>query len=114
MSKYTGKEVSTVGLNDAESYAQNYQNSKGNFGANDLMNYAYFSVDALEQMLNFCKSDSRVKGVKFNLALLPNLTPPTKMSLVTWAVDENGDAIGGGAATQSSDWPCPPHCVPPQ
>jgi hypothetical protein len=112
MAKYTGHEVSTTSLEAARAQAQDYQDSKETLGAADLMNYAYFSTDALEQMLNFCKSDPSIKGVKFNLALLANARLSGKMSLVSWAVDENGTAIDG-AATQQSDSPCPPICIPP-
>ena len=118
MAKYTGLESSAIELGEAENYARDYVNANGNFGTVPLMNYAFFSVAALDQILDFCQNNPNVKGVKFNLALLPKPGQPTEkmMSLVTWAVDEDGAPIAGagGAATQSSNEPCPPLCIPPQ
>ncbi|HOY18270.1 MAG TPA: hypothetical protein PLC89_13275 [Haliscomenobacter sp.] len=115
MAKYTGLELSTVELGEARNYAREYVDANGDFGAVPLMNYAFFSVAALDQLLDFCQNNPNVKGVKFNLALLPKPGQPTgkMMSLVTWAVDEDGAPIDG-AATQSSNQPCPPLCIPPQ
>jgi hypothetical protein len=119
-SKYTGNEFSKIDLTQAESNASAYKSIKGSESV-PLMNYAFFSVDALAKMLEFCNANPNVKGVKFNLALvtLPSQAAQTALSLVTWAVDENGNPVPGdtpegGTATQSSEWPCPPDCMPPQ
>jgi hypothetical protein len=120
--KYTGKEIDLVDLTAAEELVDAYQNIKVKVGDLPPMNYAYFSVAALEEMVAFCKSNPEVMGVKFNLAVLPKASKKETdlLSLVTWAVDADGTpvaaadrALAGGSATQSSGWPCPEVCIPP-
>jgi hypothetical protein len=120
--KYTGKEINLVDLTTAKELADAYQKIKVPVGDLPPINYAYFSVAALEEMVAFLKSNPNAKGVKFNLAVVPTADQPSikALSLVTWAVDENGNPVasaertlGDGSATQSSEWPCPPNCIPP-
>jgi len=119
--KYTGKEINLIDLTTAKELVDAYQNIKAPIGELPAINYAYFSVTALEEILAFCKSNPEVMGVKFNLAVLPKASKKETdlLSLVTWAVDADGTpvasaerALGGGSATQSSGFPCPDVCVP--
>lgn len=118
-SKYTGKEINLIDLTTAKELVEAYQKIKVKVGDLDPINYAFFSVTALEELVTFLKSNPEAKGVKFNLAVVPVADQPS-LSLVTWAVDENGNpvasaerALGDGSATQSSGWPCPTICIPP-
>ncbi|WP_353480376.1 hypothetical protein [Haliscomenobacter sp.] len=119
---YTGKEINLIDLTTAKELVDAYQKIKVKVGDLDPINYAFFSVTALEELVTFLKSNPEAKGVKFNLAVVTTASQSSTkaLSLVTWAVDENGNpiasaerALGDGSATQSSGWPCPDVCIPP-
>ena len=118
--KYTGKEINLIDLTTAKELVDAYQKIKVKVGDLPPMNYAFFSVTALEELVTFLKSNPEAKGVKSNLAVVPIADKPS-LSLVTWAVDETGNpiasaerALGDGSATQSSELPCPEYCYPPE
>lgn len=131
MTKYTGNELANTDLSTAQDFVEYYQDNKNDLTSISPMNYAFFSTTALARMLEFCENNPTVKGIKFNLVLLPKDFDlgevPTGapdpdvvlLSLVTWPVDEDGIPVSAtestedGDATQYSAWPCPEYCIPP-